>query len=394
MINDEMHALGAAPNKIRETYAYGLKRKEVLGNDKVFDLSIGNPSVPSPAIVDETIVRLARESAGRDHEYTESAGLRSVRETIAANLNERFGQSYTGDNIYITSGASSAIAIILRALLNDGEECIAIAPYFPEYKTWTENAHGVCVEVPARPDDFQLDVPAIEAAITPRTSVVIVNSPNNPVGSVYTDEGLHELAAMLSRKSDEIGHPIYLLSDEPYRELYYDGCVPAWVPDIYDNTLVAYSWSKSMSLPGERIAYILVPDTMPGWRDVFFACSGAGRALGYICAGNLFQKTVAACIDAPVDKAPYDANRKLFSAGLERIGYTFVKPQGAFYMWIQALEEDAGAFCERAKAHELLLVPSDGFGAKGWVRAGYCCDASVIEGALTAFQELWDEYHA
>lgn len=394
MINEEMRALGAAPNKIRETFAYGLARKAEIGDDKVFDLSIGNPSVPSPAIVDETIARLANESHGLAHAYTPSPGLAEVRAVVADNLNRRFGQHYTADNLYLTSGASSSIAIILRGMLNPGEEVIVIAPYFPEYKVWTENARGVCVEVPARADDFQLDIPAIEAAITDKTALVIINSPNNPVGSVYTDENLEKLAALLEAKSEEVGHPIYLLSDEPYRELFYDGCKPAWVPDLYPYTFVAYSWSKSMSLPGERIAYILVPDTMPGWKDAYDAICGGGRALGYICAGTLFQHVIAACIDAPVEKEPYDVNRKIFVEGLEKIGYTFVKPQGAFYLWIKALEPDANAFYERAKAHELLLVPSDGFGVKGWVRAGYCCTKETIEGALGAFEELWDEYHS
>ena len=395
MINQDMHALGAAPNKIRETFAYGLERKAEIGEDKVFDLSIGNPSVPSPAIIDETIARLASaDDAGVSHAYTPSPGLAEVRAVVADNLNRRFDQNYTAANLYLTSGASSSIAITFKALVNPGEEVIAITPYFPEYRTWTINAGGTCVEVPAREGDFQLDVPAIEAAITDKTAVVIINSPNNPVGSVYTRENLEELAAMLVRKSDEVGHAIYLLSDEPYRELVYDGIELPWVPDLYANTIVAYSWSKSFSLPGERIAYILVPDTMPDWQDVYFAVCGAGRSLGYICASTLFQHVIAECIDAPVDATPYDVNRKIFAEGLEKIGYTFVQPQGAFYMWIEALEPDANAFYERAKAHELLLVPSDGFGTPGWVRAGYCCSEQTIRGALVAFQELWDEYHA
>lgn len=393
MINQEMYALGAAPNQIRETFAYGLRRKAEIGEDKVFDLSLGNPSVPSPAAVDATIERLARESHGLAHGYTESAGQASVRQAMAENLDKRFHQTYTGDNIYITSGASSSLCITIRGLVNEGEEVIVIAPYFPEYKIWIQNAKGVVVSVPAREDDFQVDVPAVEAAVTEKTAMVIVNSPNNPVGAVYTDETLKALASMLERKSEEIGHPIYLLSDEPYRELYYDGCKPAWIPDLYPNTIVAYSWSKSLSLPGERIAYVLVPDTMPGWREVFLAVSGAGRSLGYICAGALFQHVVAECLDEPADKEPYDVNRKILAEGLGAIGYTFVKPQGAFYLWFKALEPDANAFCQRAKEHELLLVPSDGFGVKGWVRAGYCCDKKVIEGSLPAFQELWDEYH-
>lgn len=395
MINEEIRALGAAPNKIRETFAYGLERKAEIGDDKVFDLSIGNPSVPSPAIVEETIARLANEGGGLEHGYTPSPGLIEVRNVIADNLNKRFGTNYTGANLYLTSGASSSIAITFKALVQPGEEVITVAPYFTEYKTWTHNAGGELVEVPARESDFQMDIPAMEAAINEKTAVVIINTPNNPVGSIYSRENIEQLAEVLTRKSAEYGHPIYLLSDEPYRELYYEEAdKPAWVPDLYKNTLIAYSWSKSMSLPGERIAYILVPSQVEAWEDVYNAIVGSGRLLGYICTSAMFQHVVAECIDAPVDKESYDANRKAFMAGLDEIGYTYIKPQGAFYMWIKALEPDANAFYERAKAHELLLVPSDGFGMPGWVRAGYCCSMETIEGALGAFKELWDEYHA
>lgn len=394
MINEELRELGAAPNKIRETFAYGLERKAQIGEDKVFDLSIGNPSVPSPACVDEAIIKFAQEGKGTEHAYTPSPGLIEVRNVIADNLNRRFGTNYTGQNLYLTSGASSSIAITFKGLVNPGEEVVTVAPYFMEYKTWTHDAGGEIVEVPARESDFQMDIPAMEAAINEKTAVVIINSPNNPVGAIYSRDNIQQLADVLVKKEQEFGHPIYLLSDEPYRELYYEEAdKPAWVPDLYHNTLVAYSWSKSMSLPGERIAYILVPSQVDDWKSVYDAISGAGRFLGYICAGTMFQHVVAACIDAPVNKEPYDINRKIFMEGLEKIGYTFIRPQGAFYMWIKALEPDANAFYERAKAHELLLVPSDGFGMKGWVRAGYCCSKETIEGALVKFQELWDEYH-
>lgn len=392
MINEDMYALGAAPNKIRETYAYGLERKAQIGDDNVFDLSIGNPSVPSPAIIDETIAKMALESKGTMHGYTPSPGLEQVRQAIAENLNKRFGQSYTAANLYLTSGASSSIAITLKGLVQPGEEVITNAPYFTEYKTWTEDAGATLVEVPARTSDFQMDIEALEGAINEKTAVVIINTPNNPVGVVYDDDNLRELATLLTESSRRYGHTIYLLSDEPYRELVYDGLKPAWVPDLYPATIVCYSWSKSFSLPGERIAYILVPSSVPEFDRVYKAICGGGRALGYICAGTLFQHLIARCVDAPVNIKPYDENRKLFMEGLDRIGYTYIKPQGAFYMWIKALEPDATAFYERAKAHELLLVPSDGFGVPGWVRAGYCCSRETIEGALTAFQSLWDEY--
>lgn len=394
MINEDMYALGAAPNKIREIFAYGLERKAQIGDDKVFDLSIGNPSVPSPAIVDETIARLVNEGEGTMHMYTMSPGLAEAREAIAQNLNRRYGTHYTAGNLYLTAGASAAIAIAIKAVVLPGEELIAITPYFPEYKTWASNAGAITVEVPARASDFMLDIDAIEAAITPKTAAIIINTPNNPVGSVYDDENLKALANLLRAKSAEYGHTIYLISDEPYRELVYDGLKPAWIPSLYDATFVCYSWSKSFSLPGERIGYLLVPDSMPDFDHVYKAVCGAGRSLGYICDSVLFQLAVAECIDAPIDIEPYDRNRKILYDGLREIGYNVIYPQGAFYMWIEALEPDAQAFCETCRKHELLLVPSDGFLTKGWTRVGYCCDEATIRGALGAFQEVYDEYQA
>lgn len=394
MINEDMYALGAAPNKIREIFAYGLERKAQIGDDKVFDLSIGNPSVPSPAIVDETIARLVNEGEGTMHMYTMSPGLAEAREAIAQNLNRRYGTHYTAGNLYLTAGASAAIAIAIKAVVLPGEELIAITPYFPEYKTWASNAGAITVEVPARASDFMLDIDAIEAAITPKTAAIIINTPNNPVGSVYDDENLKALADLLRARSAEYGHTIYLISDEPYRELVYDGLKPAWIPSLYDATFVCYSWSKSFSLPGERIGYLLVPDSMPDFDHVYKAVCGAGRSLGYICDSVLFQLAVAECIDAPIDIEPYDRNRKILYDGLREIGYNVIYPQGAFYMWIEALEPDAQAFCETCRKHELLLVPSDGFLTKGWTRVGYCCDEATIRGALGAFQEVYDEYQA
>lgn len=394
MINEDMYALGAAPNKIREIFAYGLERKAQIGDDKVFDLSIGNPSVPSPAIVDETIARLVNEGDGTMHMYTMSPGLVEAREAIAQNLNRRYDTHYSAGNLYLTAGASAAICIAIKAVVLPGEELIAITPYFPEYKTWASNAGAVTVEVPARASDFMLDIDAIAAAITPKTAAIIINTPNNPVGSVYDDENLKALADLLRAKSAEHGHTIYLISDEPYRELVYDGLEPAWIPSLYDATFVCYSWSKSFSLPGERIGYLLVPDTMPDFDHVYKAVCGASRSLGYICDSVLFQLAVAECVDAPIDIEPYDRNRKILYDGLKEIGYNVIYPQGAFYMWIEALEPDAQAFCETCRQHELLLVPSDGFLTKGWTRVGYCCDEATIRGALGAFWEVYDEYQA
>ena len=400
MINETMYGYGASKSSIREIAAYGAARKAQIGAENVFDFSLGNPSVPAPAEVAASLKASAELPPAQVHGYTPANGLPACREAVAASLSRRFSAEMgerpvaDADDLYITCGAAASLTITLHAVTNPGDEVIVIAPYFPEYRVWIETCDCTCVEVMADASTFQIDADAVAAAVTERTAAVIIDSPNNPVGSIYSDDNLKELATVLERKSAEYGHPIYLLSDEPYRELYYEEDEkPAWVPSLYRNTLVAYSWSKSMSLPGERIAYILVPPQVDDWRTVYDAVVGAGRFLGYICASTLFQHTVAECIDAPVNKEPYAINRKIFMEGLERIGYTFVKPQGAFYMWIKALEPDANAFYERAKAHELLLVPSDGFGMKGWVRAGYCCSKETIEGALTAFQDLWDEYH-
>jgi aspartate aminotransferase len=392
MINEKMFALGDAPNKIREIYAYGLERKAAIGEDKVFDLSIGNPSVPSPPQIDETIAKLAEESDGTIHKYTPSPGLEWVRKAIADNLNKRFGKHYTADNLYLTSGASSALAICLKAVALPGEDVIVNTPYFPEYRTWTENAGAVCREVPTRVSDFQLDIDALREAINDKTAAIIINSPNNPVGAVYTKENLTELAALLTERSKQYGHPIYLISDEPYRELVYGSAEVSWVPDLYDATFVCYSWSKSFSLPGERIGYVLVPDTMPDCEHVYKAVCGGGRTLGYICDSTLFQTVIATCVDAQVNVRPYAVNRQLLTEGLDKIGYTYVEPDGAFYLWIKALEDDAEAFCEHAKKYELLLVPSTCFGTPGWVRVGYCASEQTIRGSLGAFKALYEDY--
>ena len=395
MINEELAALGAAPNKIRSAFAYGLARKAEIGADKVFDLSIGNPSVPAPQELDKAVIKIAEERTSAAHAYSPSPGLQEVREKIAANLNERFNTNYTFEHLYLTAGSAAALAVVLKAIVMPGQEVITVAPYFTEYKVWTKGAGAELIEVPARSDDFQIDIDAMEAAINEKTACVIINTPNNPVGTVYSEENLRQLAAVLEKKSQELGKCIYLISDEPYRELYYEKAdKPSWIPSIYKDTIVTYSWSKSMSLAGERIAYLLVGPDVEKSKDVYNAIVGAARLYGYICVSVTFQKAVAACIDAPVDTATYDENRKLFMDGLRKIGYTFIEPKGAYYLWIKSLEPSSDAFCERAKACELLIVPGIEFGQDGWVRAGYCCEKKTIEGALGAFQKLWDEYHA
>ncbi len=391
MINQEMYDLGAAPNKIRELFAYGMERKAQIGADNVFDYSIGNPSIPAPDQVRRAFLELLEMDPVALHEYTPSPGDPSVRATIAESLCRRFDLGASAKNVYITSGASSAIAISLSAICDPGDEVITITPYFPEYKTWTHTAGADLIEVPAAEPSFQLDLDAIEAAVNERTSAIIINSPNNPVGSVYTEDSLRDLAAMLERKQEELGRDIYIISDDAYREIVYGAHVTC-IPQIYANTIVCYTYSKSLSLPGERIGYIYVNDAMENCDEVFTAVCGAGRAIGYICASVILQRVIAKCIDVPSDVRAYEENRAILTRGLAELGYEFVEPEGAFYLWVRALESDAEAFSEKAKEFELLLVPSDSFGSKGWVRLTYCIERSTIERSMPAFKALKEAY--
>lgn len=391
MYNETMYERGNAPSAIRELFAYGMERKDQIGEDKVFDFSIGNPSVPAPDSVAETIRELADMAPAQLHAYSAAQGLESTRTAIAENLNKRFGTHYTADNLYLTMGAAACLSACFTALIEPGDEIIVIAPYFPEYRIWIEFAGGVCVEVPAREDNFQIDLDALEQAITEKTKVVVINTPNNPVGTVYTRETLEGLADVLVQAEQKFDHDIYLISDEPYRELTYGVEVP-WVPAIYPNTLVCYSWSKSLSLPGDRIGYVLVPNEVHDSREVYLAVCGAGRSLGYICAPVFFQRVIERCVDEPTNVEAYAVNREILTHALDELGYEYIEPDGAFYLWIKALEPDAQAFSNKAKEHELLLVPSDSFGVGGWVRAGYCIDKSTIEHSIPAFAALKADY--
>lgn len=391
MYNETMYERGNAPSAIRELFAYGMERKAQIGEDKVFDFSIGNPSVPAPDSVAETIRELADMAPAQLHAYSAAQGLESTRAAIAENLNKRFGTHYTADNLYLTMGAAACLSACFTALIKPGDEIIVIAPYFPEYCIWIEFAGGVCVEVPAREDNFQIDLDALEQAITEKTKAVVINTPNNPVGTVYTRETLEGLADVLVQAEQRFGHDIYLISDEPYRELTYGVEVP-WVPAIYPNTLVCYSWSKSLSLPGDRIGYVLVPNEVHDSREVYLAVCGAGRSLGYICAPVFFQRVIERCVDEPTNVEAYAVNREILTHALDELGYEYIEPDGAFYLWIKALEPDAQAFSNKAKEHELLLVPSDSFGVDGWVRAGYCIDKSTIEHSIPAFAALKADY--
>ena len=393
MINETMYARGAESSIIREIFSYGLERKAQIGADKVFDYSLGNPSVPAPAAVRASIERSLALPSDELHGYTPAPGLPEARRAVAESLNRRFGTSYGMGDVFMTVGAAASVSMCVHALTNPGEEVIVIAPYFPEYAVWIEKAGAACVEVLADQTTFQIDPAAVAAAITPRTAAVIIDSPNNPTGAVYTRETLESLAAVLEEANAGREQPIFLISDEPYREIVYGAEVP-WVPSIYEDTVVCYSYSKSLSLPGERVGWVLVPNTCPLTTHIIPTVAGAARTLGFVCAPSLFQRVVADCVDEPSDVEAYARNRELLTSALSDYGYTYVEPDGAFYLWVKALEPDAGAFCERARAHELLAVPSDSFGVPGWFRLGYCIDREVIERSLPAWKLLAEEYRA
>lgn len=390
-INQKSYDYGAAKSSIREIAAYGAARKAQIGADNVYDFSLGNPSVPAPDAVRASIVRNAALPASQLHGYTPAAGLPAARQAVADSLNRRFQTSYELGDLYLTCGAAAAISITLHAIVNPGDEVIVIAPYFPEYRVWIETAGATCVEVMADATTFQVDTAAVDAAITPNTKAVIIDSPNNPVGAVYTRRTLLSLASVLSGRSDELGHPIYLVSDEPYREITYGAEVP-WVPAIYDRTIVCYSYSKSLSLPGERIGWALVPNTNPDHDELVLAVAGAGRKLGFVCAPALFQRVLIDCVDEPTNVEAYARNREALAGGLRRLGYTCIEPEGAFYLWVKSLEPDAEAFFRRARDLELLPVPSNSFGCEGWVRLGYCVSYETIVGSMPAWQKLAESY--
>ncbi len=392
MLNEQMYEFGSKSSVIRELFAYGLERKKIVGEDKVYDFSIGNPSIPAPAEVKQAILALLEEPAEALHGYSPAAGDPEVRKTLADSVNRRFGTSYTADNFYMTVGAAASLSISTKALTNPGDEFITFAPYFPEYAVWVETAGAKLLVTPADKENFQIDFAAFEKLIGPKTRGVIINSPNNPSGVVYSEDTILRLAKLLTEKQKEYGNPIYLITDEPYREIVYDGVKVPFVPKYYKNTLVCYSYSKSLSLPGERIGYILVPDEADDAKRVMAAVAGAGRALGYVCAPVLFQRVAARCVDVTGDIAAYERNRELLYNGLADLGYECVRPQGAFYLFVKALEPDAKAFSDRAKKHDVLVVPSDSFGCEGYVRISYCVAEKTIRDALPVFAEIMKEY--
>ena len=394
MLAQSMVELGKKRSTIREIFEYGNQRAKIVGRENIFDFSIGNPNVPAPAVVTETLLdMITKESPVALHGYTSAQGADFVRESIAASLNSRFGTSFTKDNLYMTVGAAAAISICFKAIVNPGDEIIVFAPFFPEYRCFIEKGAGAkCVVVPADTKEFQIHFEAFEAALNANTKAVVINSPNNPSGVVYSEETIKRLCALLEEKQKEYGHPIYLISDEPYREIVYDGLEVPYVTKYYHNTFVCYSYSKSLSLPGERIGYIVVPDEMEDAKDAYAAVCGAGRVLGYVNAPSLFQRVAAKCVNETADISIYEKNRNLLYEALTSYGYSCVKPQGAFYLFPKALEEDEKAFCERAKKYDLLLVPGTDFGCPGYLRISYCVQTEMIERSLPLFEKLAKEY--
>lgn len=389
-INMKNHSLGVARSVIREIFEYGNQRAAIVGRENVYDFSLGNPSVPSPSCIDETIAKLVKEDTIPVHSYTSAQGAPATRKAISDSINRRFDETTTPDDIYITCGAAASLTVTLNALCNCGDEVIAFAPFFPEYKVFAEGAGANFKIVPAAPD-FQINFDALEETITENTKALIINSPNNPSGAVLTEETIVRLSKLLTERSNQYGHPIYLISDEPYRELVYDNTVKVpYITKYYDNTFVCYSYSKSLSLPGERIGYILVCNRMENARDVYAAVCGAGRMLGFVCAPSLMQKVVEQNPEAVSDISVYKQNRDLLYNALTEYGYECINPDGAFYLFVKSPMPDAKEFCEKAKALDLLLVPSDSFGCEGYIRISYCVSTDMIKRSLPLFKRLMD----
>lgn len=389
-----MEALGKVRSVIRDIFEYGNIRRREIGAENVYDFSLGNPSVPAPGEVDEAISDLLENfDSVALHGYTSAVGDDKVRSLIADDINRRFDAGVTKDDIYMTCGAAASLTVSLGAIVNEGDEVVVIAPFFPEYRVFAENSGANLVVVPADTETFQVDLEAFEKALTPRTKAVIINTPNNPTGVIIKEEKLAALCDILRAKEAQFGTTIYLISDEPYRELVYDETahVP-YVINLYDDTLVCYSFSKSLSLPGERIGYIVVSNRTADFKDVFAAVCGAGRALGFVCAPSTMQRVVSRCLGKTSDISVYKTNRDLLYNNLSSFGYECVYPDGAFYLFVKAPGGDAVSFCERAKKYELLLVPSDSFGCPGYVRISYCVSTDMIKRSLAAFEALIKEY--
>lgn len=393
MISEKMTQLGEKRSVIREIFEYGNKRRAEIGAENVFDFSLGNPSIPAPQKVKETMLDLIEnKNPIALHGYTSAQGDLGVRTAIADYINKEFSAGATPNLLYMTCGAAASLTITLNALVNEGDEIIVIAPFFPEYRVFAEKAGANIKIVKSREEDFQIDFQALEKAISAKTKGIIINSPNNPSGAVLNRKTIEDLCELLNKKSREFGSDIYIIADEPYRELVYAGVEVPYIPNFYDNTIVCYSFSKSLSLPGERIGYVFVSPKVKNCNKVYAAVCGAGRALGFVCAPSMLQYTVAECLGLTADITIYEKNRNLLYNALTEYGYSAARPDGAFYLFVKSPEKDANAFCERAKKYEILIVPGDDFGFEGYVRISYCVSTEMIERSLDGFKKLIEEY--
>lgn len=394
MISKKMQGMVANSSAIRAMFEEGNRLAKIYGAENVYDFSLGNPNVPAPAAIKTAIMELLNEEDTLVlHGYTNSnAGYEDVREAVAESLNERFGTAFTAKNITMTVGAAGGLNVVLKTLLNPGDEVIVFAPYFGEYRSYTNNFDGVLVEISPNTVDFQPKLDEFEAKITAKTKAVIVNTPNNPTGVVYSEETIKKMAAIMEAKQKEFGTDIYLISDEPYRELAYDGVEVPYLTKYYANTIVGYSYSKSLSLPGERIGYLVIPDEVTDSETVIAAANVANRILGFVNAPTLQQKVVAKCLNEKTDISYYDRNRESLYNGLKECGFECIKPQGAFYLFVKSPIEDEKAFCASAKKYNILIVPGSSFGCPGYVRMAYCVSYETIVNSLPKFKELAAEY--
>ena len=392
--SEKMYELGSKRSAIRELFEYGKKQAAIIGAENVFDFSLGNPTVPSPDIVNETLKEIMDNNDSiAVHGYTSAQGDYETRDAIAKYLNNTYDTSFNADNFYMTMGAAASLSLCFKALTTSGDdEFITIAPFFPEYNVFVQSAGAKFTVVSPDTDDFQINFKELEEKINKHTKGVIINSPNNPSGAVYSKDTIIKLADLLKKKSEEYNTNIFIISDEPYREIVYDGIEVPYVTKYYDNTLVCYSYSKSLSLPGERIGFVIVPDEAYENKQLYAAICGAGRALGYVCAPSIFQKMLVKCVGQTGDINIYKKNRDILYDGLTKLGYECYRPDGAFYMFVKALEDDADAFCEKAKQENILIVSANGFGCPGYVRIAYCVDEDMIKRSFKAFERLKARY--
>lgn len=394
MIAEKIKGMVANSSAIRAMFEEGNRLAEIYGAENVYDFSLGNPNVPAPQAVKQAMIELLDESDPVVlHGYTNSnSGYADVRQTVAESVNERFGTAFTGENIVMTVGAAGGLNVIFKTLLNPGDEVIAFAPYFGEYRSYTNNYDGVLVEISPNTENFQPKLEEFEEKITPKTKIVIVNTPNNPTGVVYSEETIRKMTEIMEAKQKEYGTDIYLVSDEPYRELAYDGVEVPYLTKYYNNTIIGYSYSKSLSLPGERIGYLVIPDEVADSDDVKSAANVATRILGFVNAPTLQQKVVAKCINEKTDLTFYNRNRETLYNGLIDCGFECIKPQGAFYLFVKSPVENEKAFCEEAKKLHILMVPGSSFACPGYVRLAYCVSYETIVNSLPKFQELAKKY--